>query len=132
MTTPPSAQAAAQAEAVVAVRDVHYAIGGRQIFAGLDLIVRRGRITAIMGPSGGGKTTLLKLITGQITPDRGSVQVFGQDVATLGRRDLYALRQRLGLLFQNGALLTDMDVFDNVAFPVREHSDLPEPLVRKA
>ena len=131
MTSPPSAQAAAQAEAVVAVRDVHYAIGGRQIFAGLDLIVRRGRITAIMGPSGGGKTTLLKLITGQITPDRGSVQVFGQDVATLGRRDLYALRQRLGLLFQNGALLTDMDVFDNVAFPVREHSDLPETLIHK-
>lgn len=131
MTSPPSAQAAAQADAVVAVRDVHYAIGGRQIFAGLDLIVRRGRITAIMGPSGGGKTTLLKLITGQITPDRGSVQVFGQDVATLGRRDLYALRQRLGLLFQNGALLTDMDVFDNVAFPVREHSNLPETLIRK-
>ena len=131
MTSPPSAQAAAQADAVVAVRDVHYAIGGRQIFAGLDLIVRRGHITAIMGPSGGGKTTLLKLITGQITADRGTVQVFGQDVATLGRRALYALRQRLGLLFQNGALLTDMDVFDNVAFPVREHSDLPETLIRK-
>ena len=113
------------------MRDVHYSIGGREIFAGLDLTVRRGRITAIMGPSGGGKTTLLKLITGQITADRGSVRVFGQDVATLGRRALYALRQRLGLLFQNGALLTDMDVFDNVAFPVREHSDLPETLIRK-
>jgi phospholipid/cholesterol/gamma-HCH transport system ATP-binding protein len=131
VTSPPSAQAAAQAEAVVAVRDVHYAIGGRQIFAGLDLTVRRGRITAIMGPSGGGKTTLLKLITGQITPDRGTVEVFGQDVAALGRGALYALRQRLGLLFQNGALLTDMNVFDNVAFPVREHSDLPEALIRK-
>jgi len=113
------------------VRDVHYSIGGREIFAGLDLTVRRGRITAIMGPSGGGKTTLLKLITGQIAADRGSVRVFGQDVATLGRRALYALRQRLGLLFQNGVLLTDMDVFDNVAFPVREHSDLPETLIRK-
>jgi len=113
------------------VRDVHYAIGGREIFRGLDLTVRRGRITAIMGPSGGGKTTLLKLITGQITADRGSVRVFGEEVATLGRRALYALRQRLGLLFQNGALLTDMDVFDNVAFPVREHSDLPETLIRK-
>ena len=113
------------------MRDVHYAIGGREIFKGLDLTVRRGRITAIMGPSGGGKTTLLKLITGQIVPDRGSVLVFGQDVATLGRKALYALRQRLGLLFQNGALLTDMDVFDNVAFPVREHSDLPETLIRK-
>ena len=131
MSSPSFAQAAAQAEAVVAVRDVHYAIGGREIFKGLDLTVRRGRITAIMGPSGGGKTTLLKLITGQIVPDQGSVRVFGQDVASLGRKALYALRQRLGLLFQNGALLTDMDVFDNVAFPVREHSDLPETLIRK-
>jgi phospholipid/cholesterol/gamma-HCH transport system ATP-binding protein len=131
VTSPLSAQATAPAEAVVELRDVHYAIGGRQIFRGLDLSVRRGRITAIMGPSGGGKTTLLKLITGQISADRGSVQVFGQEVASLGRRALYALRQRLGLLFQNGALLTDMDVFDNVAFPVREHSDLPEPLIRK-
>ena len=131
MTSPVSAQAAADAEAVVEVRDVHYAIGGRQIFTGLDLTIRRGRITAIMGPSGGGKTTLLRLITGQVFADRGSVRVFGEDVATLGRRALYALRQRLGLLFQNGALLTDMDVFDNVAFPVREHSDLPETLIRK-
>ncbi|MBV8146100.1 MAG: ATP-binding cassette domain-containing protein [Gammaproteobacteria bacterium] len=131
MTNPAPAQAAAEAEAVVAVRDVHYAIGGREIFKGLDLTVRRGRITAIMGPSGGGKTTLLKLITGQILADRGSVRVFGEEVATLGHRALYALRQRLGLLFQNGALLTDMDVFDNVAFPVREHSDLPEALIRK-
>ena len=113
------------------MRDVHYAIGGRQIFTGLDLTVRRGRITAIMGPSGGGKTTLLKLITGQIFADRGSVRVFGEEVATLGRRAVYALRQRLGLLFQNGALLTDLDVFENVAFPVREHTDLPEPLIRK-
>jgi len=113
------------------VRDVHYAIGGHEVFKGLDLTVRRGRITAIMGPSGGGKTTLLKLITAQIVADRGSVSVFGEDVATLGRRSLYALRQRLGLLFQNGALLTDMDVFDNVAFPVREHTDLPETLIRK-
>jgi phospholipid/cholesterol/gamma-HCH transport system ATP-binding protein len=128
---PAPAAAAAEAEAVVAVHDVHYAVGGRQIFAGLNLTVRRGRITAIMGPSGGGKTTLLKLITGQIVADRGSVRVFGQDVATLGRRALYALRRRLGLLFQNGALLTDIDVFDNVAFPVREHSELPETLIRK-
>jgi len=131
VTNPASTQATAAAEAVVAVRDVHYAIGGREIFRGLDLTVQRGRITAIMGPSGGGKTTLLKLITGQITADRGSVRVFDQEVATLDRRALYALRQRLGLLFQNGALLTDMDVFDNVAFPVREHSDLPETVIRK-
>jgi len=131
VASPASAQAAAVADEVVAVRDVHYSIGGREIFTGLDLTVRRGRITAIMGPSGGGKTTLLKLITGQITADSGTVLVFGQDVATLGRKALYALRQRLGLLFQNGALLTDMDVFDNVAFPAREHSNLPESLIRK-
>jgi len=115
---------------VVAVRDVHYAVGGRPIFAGLDLEVRRGRITAIMGPSGTGKTTLLRLITAQIAADRGAVQVFGRDLATLRSREVYALRQRMGMLFQNGALLTDLDVFDNVAFPVREHTDLPEALLR--
>ncbi len=117
-------------DVVVAVRDVHYAAGGRPIFAGLDLAVRRGRITAIMGPSGTGKTTLLRLITAQIRPRRGQVMVFGKDLAGCGRNEIYALRRRMGMLFQNGALLTDLDVFENVAFPVREHTDLPEPLVR--
>ena len=117
-------------DAVVDVRSVSYAVGGRPIFAGLNLTVRRGRITAIMGPSGTGKTTLLRLITGQITADSGEVQVFGRDVARLGRADIYALRRRMGMLFQNGALLTDMSVFENVAFPVRENTDLPEPLLR--
>jgi phospholipid/cholesterol/gamma-HCH transport system ATP-binding protein len=116
---------------VVDVRGVHYAVGGRAIFAGLDLQARRGRITAIMGPSGTGKTTLLKLITAQVSADQGTLRVFGQDLATLGRREVYALRRRMGMLFQNGALLTDMDVFENVAFPVREHTDLPETLIRK-
>jgi phospholipid/cholesterol/gamma-HCH transport system ATP-binding protein len=115
---------------VVAVRDVHYAVDGRPIFAGVDLGVRRGRITAIMGPSGTGKTTLLKLITAQIRPDRGQVLVFGQDLARLRGHEIYAVRKRMGMLFQNGALLTDMNVFENVAFPVREHTDLPEPLIR--
>jgi len=113
------------------VRDVHYGIGGRPIFRGLDLKVRRGRITAIMGPSGTGKTTLLRLVTGQISAERGQVLAFGRDVATLSTREIYALRRRMGMLFQNGALLTDLDVFENVAFPVREHTDLPEPLVRR-
>lgn len=113
------------------MRDVHYAVDSRPIFSGLDIRVRRGQITAIMGPSGTGKTTLLKLITGQITADRGQVLVFGQDIAQLGGSELYGLRKRMGMLFQNGALLTDMDVFENVAFPVREHTDLPEPLIRK-
>ena len=133
MTTPASPQtvsAATPADTVIDVRDVHYAVGGRPIFQGLDLKVRRGRITAIMGPSGAGKTTILRLITAQIAADSGEVRVFGRDLASLGGSEVYALRRRLGLLFQNGALLTDMDVFENVAFPVREHTDLPEELVR--
>jgi phospholipid/cholesterol/gamma-HCH transport system ATP-binding protein len=126
----PAASTATAGDVVVAVRDVHYAVGGRPIFAGLDLEVRRGRITAIMGPSGTGKTTLLRLITAQIAPDRGRVEVFGRDLASLRSRAIYGLRRRMGMLFQNGALLTDMDVFENVAFPVREHTDLPEALIR--
>jgi phospholipid/cholesterol/gamma-HCH transport system ATP-binding protein len=118
-------------DVVVDVRGVHYGVDGRPIFSGLDLSVRRGRITAIMGPSGTGKTTLLRLITGQVAPRQGELRVFGQNVCRLNSRDLYALRQRLGMLFQNGALLTDMNAFDNVAFPVREHTDLPERLIRK-
>ncbi|TLZ25358.1 MAG: ABC transporter ATP-binding protein [Gammaproteobacteria bacterium] len=128
---PQRASAASPADVVVDVRGVHYALGGRPIFSDLDVQVRRGRITAIMGPSGTGKTTLLKLITAQVPPDQGELRVFGQELATLGRREVYALRRRMGMLFQNGALLTDMDVFENVAFPVREHTDLPETLIRK-
>jgi phospholipid/cholesterol/gamma-HCH transport system ATP-binding protein len=116
---------------VVDVRDVDYAVGGRPIFSGLNLTARRGRITAIMGPSGTGKTTLLRLITAQITAGAGTVQVFGKDLAVLSGREIYALRGRMGMLFQNGALLTDLNVFENVAFPVREHTDLPEVLIRK-
>ncbi|TLY89033.1 MAG: ATP-binding cassette domain-containing protein, partial [Gammaproteobacteria bacterium] len=134
MTSPASPQPASRAAAadvVVDVRGVHYAVGGRPIFAGVDVQVRRGRITAIMGPSGTGKTTLLKLITAQIPADRGELRVFGEDLAALSRTEIYALRKRLGMLFQNGALLTDLDVFENVAFPVREHTDLPEALIHK-
>ncbi|HEX4023394.1 MAG TPA: ABC transporter ATP-binding protein [Steroidobacteraceae bacterium] len=118
-------------EPLVDVRDVHYAIGGHAVFSGLNLQVRPGAITAIMGPSGTGKTTLLRLIMGELAPSRGRVRVFGQDVATLPRERLYALRRRVGLLFQSGALLTDLSVFDNVAFPVREHAKLPEPVLRE-
>ncbi|MGD9597796.1 MAG: ABC transporter ATP-binding protein [Steroidobacteraceae bacterium] len=125
------AGASAAADAVVEVHGVRYGVGRREIFAGLDLVVRRGRVTAIMGPSGTGKTTLLRLITGQIAPASGEVRVWGERVATLGRRELLALRRRTGMLFQNGALLTDLDVFENVAFPVREHTNLPEPLIRR-
>jgi phospholipid/cholesterol/gamma-HCH transport system ATP-binding protein len=116
---------------VVEARDVHYAIDGRPIFAGLNFRAQRGLITAVMGPSGTGKTTLLRLITGQLFADSGQVLVFGHDIAGLSRAEIYADRSRMGMLFQNGALLTDIDVFENVAFPVREHTDLPESVIRK-
>jgi len=112
------------------LRGVDYTIGGKAVFSGLDIDIRRGEITAIMGPSGTGKTTLLRLLTGQLRADRGSVVVNGREVARLGRDELYEMRREMGMLFQNGALLTDFDVFENVAFPLREHARLPERLVR--
>lgn len=121
---------ASAAKPIVELRDVYYSVGNREIFSGLSLEIPRGRITAIMGPSGTGKTTLLRLITGQIKPERGQVFFDGIDVAHLGLRELYGLRRRMGMLFQNGALLTDMDVFENVAFPLREHTKLPDSLIR--
>lgn len=121
---------ASDGAAVIEVRDVHYAIGGRPIFNGLDITARRGRITAFMGPSGTGKTTLLRLITGQSLAESGSVKVFGREVGEMSHAELFALRRRMGMLFQNGALLTDEDVFENVAFPLREHTNLPEALIR--
>ncbi len=120
-----------ESQPIVDVQDLHYAIGGRAIFSGLNLRVRRGAITAVMGPSGTGKTTLLRLIMGEHAPSSGRVLAFGEDVATLSREQLYALRRRIGMLFQNGALLTDLSVYDNVAFPVREHARLPEPVLRE-
>ena len=116
---------------VIEVQDVHYAIGGRSIFNGLNMRVQRGEITAVMGPSGTGKTTLLRLIMGQLIAQRGRISVFGEQVAELARDRLYELRQRIGMLFQSGALLTDLSVFENVAFPLREHAHLPEPVLRE-
>jgi phospholipid/cholesterol/gamma-HCH transport system ATP-binding protein len=116
---------------IVDIRNVNYAVNGRPIFSGLDMQVPRGRITAVMGPSGTGKTTLLRLITGQVIADTGSIVVAGQELLGVKRADLYVLRRRMGMLFQNGALLTDLSVFENVAFPLREHTDLPERLIRE-
>jgi len=121
----------ADSDVLVRVRQLDFAHGERQIFDGIDLDIRRGRVTAIMGPSGTGKTTLLKLISGQLTPDAGTVEVDGQRVHALRRRELYRLRTRMGMMFQSCALLTDLSVFDNVAYPLREHTDIPESIIRK-
>ncbi|MDH3980448.1 MAG: ATP-binding cassette domain-containing protein [Gammaproteobacteria bacterium] len=118
------------AEPVVQIRDLRFARGERMIFDGVDLDIRPGGVTAIMGPSGTGKTTLLKLIGGQLQPLSGSIRVHGEEVPGLARAALYRLRRRIGMLFQSGALLTDINVFDNVAYPIREHTGLPETLVR--
>ncbi|WP_348765638.1 ABC transporter ATP-binding protein [uncultured Salinisphaera sp.] len=115
---------------LVEVRGVHFTIGRRVIYESVDLDIARGRITAIMGPSGTGKTTLLRLISGQWRPAAGKVYFDGRHVAKLSQNELFDQRKRMGMLFQSGALLTDLSVFDNVAFPLREHTKLPERLIR--
>jgi phospholipid/cholesterol/gamma-HCH transport system ATP-binding protein len=122
--------AGAPQDAIVSISGLTYRVGRRTVFDGLDLTFRRGQITAVMGPRGTGKTTLLKLITGQVRPDKGQMLVDGHDLGQLSRSGIYAMRRRMGMLFQNGALLTDLSVFENVAFPLREHTDLPEQLIR--
>jgi len=107
-----------------------FARGSRPIFDGVDIDIPRGKVTAIMGPSGTGKTTLLRLIGGQLRPQGGTITVDGRNVHHLRHRALYALRRRMGMLFQSGALLTDLNVYDNVAFPLREHTRLPEVMIR--
>ena len=118
-------------DCLVRVRGLRFSRGDRLIFDGVDMDIARGQVTAVMGPSGSGKTTLLKLISGQLRPAAGTVEVDGKDVHRLSRGDLYRLRIRMGMLFQSGALLTDLDVFENVAYPLREHSGLPESMIRK-
>ena len=102
----------------------------RAIFSDLSLQIPKGKITAIMGPSGTGKTTLLRLIGGQLKPDQGSVVVDGYSVPDLGRKELFSLRQRMGMLFQSGALFSELSVYENVAFPLRVHTNLPEDMIR--
>mgnify|MGYP002700102800 FL=1 len=100
------------------------------IFDGLNMDIQRGKVTAIMGPSGTGKTTLLKVIGGQLKPHKGTVEVDGQAIHQLRNKELYQLRKKMGMLFQSGALLTDISVFENVAFPLREHTKLSESMIR--
>ncbi len=116
---------------LVKIRDLHFSRGSRKIFDGLSLDIPRQGITAIMGPSGTGKTTLLKLIGGQLRPDQGFIEVDGLNVHQLSTKNLFALRKRMGMLFQSGALLTDLTVFENVAYPLREHTRLNEVMIRQ-
>jgi phospholipid/cholesterol/gamma-HCH transport system ATP-binding protein len=118
------------AENLVELHDVAFAYDSRPILDGIRMRFPRGQVVAIMGGSGCGKTTILRLIGGQLKPTRGDVTVDGKRVHALRHDALYALRRRMGMLFQFGALFTDLSVFDNVAFALREHTRLPEPLVR--
>ena len=115
---------------LVDIQRLTFKRGDRVIYRDLNMQFQRGKVTAIMGPSGIGKTTLLRLIGGQLKPDQGHIIVDGQDVPALSRSALYQLRKRMSMLFQSGALFTEMSVFDNVAFPIREHTRLPEALIR--
>ncbi len=117
-------------DALVEIRDLSFKRDTRVILQDLNLRIARGKVTAIMGGSGCGKTTLLNLIGGRLRPNEGQVLVDGQSVPDLSTDELFALRKRMGMLFQTGALLTDLDVFENVAFPIREHTRLPEVLLR--
>lgn len=115
---------------LVEVDNVTFAYDRRTILKGINLTIPKGKVVAIMGGSGCGKTTLLRLIGGQIKPSRGEVRVAGKAVDQLDQDELYALRRKMGMLFQFGALFTDMSVFDNVAFQMREHTDLSESMIR--
>ncbi|MCC2635474.1 MAG: transporter ATP-binding protein, partial [Ramlibacter sp.] len=117
-------------DTLVDCRHLSFGYGERAILQDVSFTVPRGKVTALMGASGGGKTTVLRLIGGQVRPQRGELLFDGEDIATMERDALYRMRRRMGMLFQFGALFTDLSVFDNVAFPLREHSGLPEGLVR--
>jgi phospholipid/cholesterol/gamma-HCH transport system ATP-binding protein len=117
-------------EPLVEIRDLNFSYDTRTILSGINITIPRGKVVAIMGSSGCGKTTTLRLIGGQLKPTSGSVKMAGQVVHELDAKQLYALRRRMGMLFQFGALFTDMSVFDNIAFQMREHTDLPEAMIR--
>lgn len=114
---------------LVRIDNLHFGYDNRPVLQGINMQIPRGRLVAVMGGSGCGKTTLLRLIGGQLRPTSGSLHVGRYDVPHLDRDELYEMRRRMGMLFQFGALFTDMSVFDNVAFPLREHTDLPQELI---
>ena len=114
---------------LVQIRDLSFTYGGSMVLQGINLNARRGQVVAIMGNSGCGKTTLMRLIGGQVRPTAGEISVDGISVGDLDMQDLYDLRRRMGMLFQFGALFTDMSVYDNVAFQLREHTDLPSEMI---
>ncbi|MBE2166282.1 ABC transporter ATP-binding protein [Acinetobacter sp. ACIN00229] len=114
---------------LIEVKNLSFNRGERVIYDNISLNIRRGQITAIMGPSGTGKTTLLRLIGGQLVPDQGEVLLDAKDIAKMSRQELFSARARMGMLFQSGALFTDMSVYENVAFPIRAHTKLPENLI---
>jgi phospholipid/cholesterol/gamma-HCH transport system ATP-binding protein len=117
------------AENIVEIQDLGFSYGERQIFKGLHLAIPRGSLVGIMGGSGSGKTTLMRLIGGQVKPSRGQVKVMGQVVHQLGRNELFRLRRKMGMQFQQGGLFTDLSVYENVAFQMREKTDLPEDMI---
>jgi phospholipid/cholesterol/gamma-HCH transport system ATP-binding protein len=117
-------------EPLIEIRGLHFAYGKRPVLKGVDLSIPRGKVTAILGASGSGKTTLLQLIGGSLKPQRGEVKVFGQVVHKLDRAGLYALRRKIGMMFQKGGLFTDLTVFENLAFQIREHAELTEDILR--
>lgn len=114
---------------MISLKDVSLSFGQRTIFDNISVSIPKGKITAVMGPSGTGKTTLLKLMTQQILPQSGDITVMGKNLGQLSRNELFDLRKQMGLLFQSGALFTDMSVFDNIAFALREHTKLSEALI---
>ncbi|WP_413401199.1 ATP-binding cassette domain-containing protein [Pseudoalteromonas sp. KJ71-7] len=117
-------------QSIVEVKDVTFSRGDRVIYKNMSFDVPEGKITAIMGPSGIGKTTMLRLIGGQLKPDSGDILFKKDSIVAMSRKELYAARKRMSMLFQSGALFTDMSVFDNIAFPIREHTQLSEDLIR--
>ena len=116
---------------LVDIKNLTFKRGERVIYNDISLSIPQGKVTAIMGPSGIGKTTLLRLIGGQIRPEKGQILFAGKDIPQLSRKNLYETRKRMSMLFQSGALFTDMSVYDNIAFPIREHSQLPETIIEK-